>query len=694
VSDSDSELTGNRSPVSGSSHEVSVLDSSVSSDSGLGTVDTSHLDGDLSLDVSLSVVENSSSLVLSSHMDGKRVLGLEDSSHLLGAESEGNLLGLVSNGSHLSVNSNSSSSVRDLLVVDGKGHFGLGNLGEADELGLESSGGNTLDVLPVVDTSPVGDSLGHDVDLLDDNSVGVSKSQPDGSEVSLLDELEVVISSSSSELDLELSDLFVGSLFGSSVGSDSESVNPDFVRVSDLDHDSLSDKHRLVHLVGSVVSTKGKFDGVLRLGNEDELSLDGESSLVVGNSAVVDGKLVGLDGTDLRVVGDGVSLSSPFACLNHHLEVMDHGVFVSDSLLHFDVSNSHGSSGNSRDSSMVDHVFVGLSRLEVSSLGLSESDKLESKSVEVLSVGNSGRSLGLHSQSGGMNDLDSPGVDNSSIVGHGLSGVMLGHSLVLKSNSGSVDGKSQFVERFLKDNLSTESELVHSVGSSLTTDGLSVVVESNTLGMLAHLGLTDEALLGLNLEVEGTSHHSGSSGESEDRGGSLRFSSVLGLEGTTGHELGVASGTDSSLLLGVSVSSGLNSQLVFEVGGGVSSDSSSLSEESEVFSSVHTLLMGLPGHHRRIVVSESDVSLVRSVFHDLGSLAGNVHLFDVVFEESDSALHVSPLLVSVFLHLASSGDLDGEVSSSSDHDSHVVHLFGDHLFEVFSGVSESAVSLS
>jgi hypothetical protein len=33
----------------------------------------------------------------------------------------------------------------------------------------------------VVDSSPVADSLGHDVDLLDDNSVGVSKSQPDGS---------------------------------------------------------------------------------------------------------------------------------------------------------------------------------------------------------------------------------------------------------------------------------------------------------------------------------------------------------------------------------------------------------------------------------------------------------------------------------------------------------------------------------
>lgn len=70
VSDSDSELAGNSSPVFDSSHEVSVLDSGVSSDSVLCDVDTSHLDGDLSLEVSLFVVVNSSSLVLSSHFDG------------------------------------------------------------------------------------------------------------------------------------------------------------------------------------------------------------------------------------------------------------------------------------------------------------------------------------------------------------------------------------------------------------------------------------------------------------------------------------------------------------------------------------------------------------------------------------------------------------------------------------------------
>jgi hypothetical protein len=271
---------------------------------------------------------------------------------------------------------------------------------------------------------------------------------------------------------------------------------------------------------------------------------------------------------------------------------------------------------------------------------------------------------------------------------------MLSHSLVLKSFSGSVDGNSQFGERSLEDHLSLESELIHSVGSSLTTDGLSVVMESNTLGMLAHLGLTDKAFLGYKLDVEGTSHHSGSSGESRDRGGSLSFSSVLGLEGTASHELGVASGTDSSLFLGVSVSSGLDSQLVLEISSGMGSDSKSLSLESEVLFSHHTLLVYLPGHHSSIGVSESDVSSVRFLFHDHGSTAGNPHLFDVVFEECDSALHVSPLLVSVLLHLASSGDLDGEVSSSSDHDSHVVHLLGNHSLEVRFGVNQSAVGPS
>jgi hypothetical protein len=113
-----------------------------------------------------------------------------------------------------------------------------------------------------------------------------------------------------------------------------------------------------------------------------------------------------------------------------------------------------------------------------------------------------------------------------------------------------------------------------------------------------------------------------------------------------------------------------------------------------VFSSVHTLLVGLPGHHRRVGVSESDVSFARPASHDLGSSAGNPHLLDVVLEECDSALHVSPLLVSEFLHLTSSVDLDGEVSSSSDHDSHVVHLFGDHSLEESSVFDERFVGLS
>lgn len=49
----------------------------------------------------------------------------------------------------------------------------------------------------------MGDSLVHDRDLSANDSVGVSEFHPDGSEASLLDELEVVISTSGSELNSE-----------------------------------------------------------------------------------------------------------------------------------------------------------------------------------------------------------------------------------------------------------------------------------------------------------------------------------------------------------------------------------------------------------------------------------------------------------------------------------------------------------
>lgn len=55
----------------------------------------------------------------------------------------------------------------------------------------------------MVDYSPVSDSLVHGNDLSFNDSVGMSESQPDGSEASLLDELEVVISTSGSELNSE-----------------------------------------------------------------------------------------------------------------------------------------------------------------------------------------------------------------------------------------------------------------------------------------------------------------------------------------------------------------------------------------------------------------------------------------------------------------------------------------------------------
>jgi len=82
-------------------------------------------------------------------------------------------------------------------------HSSLSNKSETDELGLESSSGNSLDVESVVDSSPLGDSLVHGRDLSDNDSVGESESQPDGSEVSFLDELEVMVSASSSKLNSE-----------------------------------------------------------------------------------------------------------------------------------------------------------------------------------------------------------------------------------------------------------------------------------------------------------------------------------------------------------------------------------------------------------------------------------------------------------------------------------------------------------
>jgi len=688
------EATGNSLPVSGSSEEDTVLGSGVSSDLGLFVVNNSHLVSDHFLEVSLLVVVNRNSLLSSSEGNGVRVLSSEDFGHLLGADSEGNLSLSVGNGLHLHSESVLSSAKCDLLVVNSLEHLGLSNSGEVELDSLDSSGGNSSNVEFVVDTSPVSNSLGHGMDLSHDNSVGVSKSQPDGSHVSLLDELVVVISSSNGELDLELFNLKRSSDLGSLVLSNSESVDPDFVVVTDLDHDSLSLKSETVHVGGSTVGLEGKHGSVLSLGNEHDLSLDSKTSSVLGNSAVVDGDSVGSDGEHLGAHGNGESSSGKFVLVVHVLVVSDHGSLVDDSLLHGDESDSHGSSGNSSLSSVVDHVFVGMSRTDVGGLSLSEGDHLESKSVEVLMVGDSGKSLGSDSESGGVMDLDSPRVDDSSIVGHGSSGVSFSESLVTESHLGSVAGKSELVERSLEDDLGVESELVHSVGSSLTTDGLSVVVEGNTLGVFAHLSLTDKSSLGSNLELESSSHDSGSSGESLDRGGSLSFSSVLGSEGTTGQELGVASGTDGSLLFGVGVSSGHEGFVVRGVSDGSGVDGTLLSLESEVFSSVSADLSLLPGHHGGVLDSHLNVFDSRSVLHELGSLSGSDQSSHVVLEECDGTLHDSPVLVSEFLHLTSSGDLDGEVSSSSDHDSQVVHLFGDHSLEVSLGTVEGDVGLS
>lgn len=486
----------------------------------------------------------------------------------------------------------------------------------------------------------------------------------------------------------------MSSLSGCLILGDLESVDPDLVGVSGTDHGVLSLNHEDSHVSGSLVSTVGSGDGKLSLSDEDDLSSDSLSSLAVGNLSAVYGNVVGSDGSKLGSAGLEESSHGELTTVYHKLEVGDHSVSVDDGNSHLTVSDSHGSSGKSRASSVVDHEGVGLSGSDVSSLGLSKSDELESESTLPSGMGDSLKSLGSESKLGSSDDLDAPAVDDSSIVGHGSSGVSLGDVLKSEGSLSSGSGNSSLADRGLEDELGSESELVHSKCSSLTTDSLSVVVEGNALGMLSELGLTDKASLGGKLDPESSSHDSGSSSESLDRGGSLGFSSVLGLKGTSSHELGVSSGTDGSLLLGVGVSSGLDGDKVSGISSSVSSDGTSLGEESEALSSHGADLSLLPHHHGDVGSSQSGVSLTGSPLHVSGSLFGNGQLSHVVSEESDSSLHESPFLVGDDLHALSSGDLDSKVSSSSDHAVHLERLSSEHSTKVVLGVSERDSSSS
>lgn len=189
VNGGDLDLASNTHPLSGSELESSVCDSGSGADLGLVVEDDSHLEGDLSLDVGNSPVVSGDSLVLSTSGDSVRESHLEDSGHVLSLSSESPLSLLVGNSSNGSSDSDGSSAHGDLLVVDSKGHSSLSDKSEMDELSLESSGGNSLDVESVVDSSPVDDSSSHDDNGVLGNSVGGSKSQPDSSEVLLLDDL-------------------------------------------------------------------------------------------------------------------------------------------------------------------------------------------------------------------------------------------------------------------------------------------------------------------------------------------------------------------------------------------------------------------------------------------------------------------------------------------------------------------------
>lgn len=239
----------------------------------------------------------------------------------------------------------------------------------------------------------------------------------------------------------------MSSLSGCLILGDLESVDPDLVGVSGTDHGVLSLNHEDSHVSGSLVSTVGSGDGKLSLSDEDDLSSDSLSSLAVGNLSAVYGNVVGSDGSKLGSAGLEESSHGELTTVYHKLEVGDHSVSVDDGNSHLTVSDSHGSSGKSRASSVVDHEGVGLSGSDVSSLGLSKSDELESESTLPSGMGDSLKSLGSESKLGSSDDLDAPAVDDSSIVGHGSSGVSLGDVLKSEGSLSSGSGNSSLADR-------------------------------------------------------------------------------------------------------------------------------------------------------------------------------------------------------------------------------------------------------
>lgn len=679
--------------VSNGLHGLSMCDFGVSHNSSLVLVDLVELDGKFLLDMSHFVVLSSESLLFLSENDGGVVLSFEDGGHLLSLDSEGGLELLESNSLLVSGVSNSLLLLRDLAVLHGVVHDMDGLLGSLDEFSLKLSGGVASVVFLLVNNSPVVNLLGHGNDSLLGELVSLNKLLPDGLKLGLLNNVEVESDGSVLELGAEHSDLSLSSLLGGLGGSVLVEFDLNLKIFLDLNHSSLSLSHLDEHLLLGVVSLVGLDNPVLGFLDQLHSSLDGSVLLGSGVLGFLDGEVV----SDLGFLQLKVSLQksslSKLVLLFHLDEVSLHFVSVDNSLLHGGVSFSHVSSSNSGTLSVVDHEGMGFDGGHLSGLHFLKSDHLKLEGFEVFGVSNLSRFLGGNSEFSSLDNLVSPNVDNLLIVLHGDFGGLLSDELGLEGDLGGLSSLLKLGEGELVLKLSGKSQFVHTFSSLLTTDSLSVVVEGLFFSSLTELGFSGESLLGSDLDLEVSSHDSGSLGKSLNGEGSLSFSGILGLEGTTSQELSSSSSTNGSFLFGESVSSSLDSFQVSSVSLLSGNDSLGFSLVRKFLSLLSTDGVFLPDHHHGEIFSQLDNSLVSLLLLDLGNKLSLDLLALVDHEDLDGILHSGVHLDGELLLKSSSLDLEVPVMVGLVLESESSELLGDHLLEVDSSGLESVVDL-
>lgn len=300
MDNSELETVGNSSPVLDLLDESGMHGLSVNTDTSLFLEDLHLSKVDSAVSKGHSSVEDSNRSLLLSESDGHVVLVSVHLGHLLELSSKSDLEVSESNSLDVSSDSKLTSSVSGLLGSNSNSHVSSSGLGLVHKVDLDSKSTDSLGVLGLVDLSPVVGSSNNGNDCSLSNSVGLSKSQPDSSEVLFLHKEGSVVSNSLSELDLELGDLLLGSLLSSGRSSLSESVYPEFVGGSDLDHLLLGSDHEDVHLLGSDVSTVSLDSPSLGISDKDDLSLDGSSSLGESNLTEVNSNSPGLDCSSLE----------------------------------------------------------------------------------------------------------------------------------------------------------------------------------------------------------------------------------------------------------------------------------------------------------------------------------------------------------------------------------------------------------